>query len=74
MSRTERFVVANTQMTLRVLLPTLAAVCGSVAALTGAYVNSGRFNTIDSRLAKLESEVPGLDQTLWCLEGSLGGK
>jgi hypothetical protein len=64
----------NTQMIFALLLPTLAAICGFVTALVGIYVNSGRFNSVDSRLATLESEVSGLGQRLSHLEGSLGGK
>jgi hypothetical protein len=66
--------MTNFQTTLTILLPTLAAICGFLTALVGIYVNSGRFNSIDSRLAKLETEVSGLGQRLSHLEGSLGGR
>ena len=64
----------NVQLTLTVMLPTLAAICGFVTALVGIYVNSGRFNSIDTRLSKLESEMSGLGQRISHLEGSLGDR
>jgi hypothetical protein len=66
--------MSNTQMTFAILLPTLAAICGFVTALVGIYVNSGRFNSVDSRLGTLEGKVSDLGQRLSHLEGSLGGK
>jgi len=42
-------------MIFAILLPTLTALAGVVAVLVGIMVNSGRFNTMDARLMRLET-------------------
>jgi hypothetical protein len=63
--------MTNTQMIFAILLPTLTALCGIVAVLVGIMVNSGRFNSMDARLLRLESGQSELHTDLALLKSDV---
>jgi hypothetical protein len=64
--------MTNTQMIFAILLPTLTALAGVVAVLVGIMVNSGRFNSMDSRLMRLETGQTELHTDLALLKSDVG--